>query len=67
MSPIRIVTQEIGKPVGLLSPVSYPNPELVRVSRFVRRLSVSDLAASQFPDPIVLEGGMLLHKPLTWA
>jgi hypothetical protein len=50
VEPIRIVTQVIGKPVGLLSPVSNPTPDLRRVSGFIRRISPGDLAASQFPD-----------------
>jgi hypothetical protein len=67
VEPIRIVTQVIGKPVGLLSPVSNPNPELNRASSFLRRISVSDLAAAQFSDPLTLPGGVILHKPATWA
>jgi uncharacterized LabA/DUF88 family protein len=67
VEPIRIVTQVLGKPVGLLSPVNNPNPELSRASRFIRRLSVSDLAASQFPDPLPRPGQPDLAKPTTWA
>jgi NYN domain len=67
VEPIRIVTQVIGKPVGLLSPVTNPNPELSRVSRFIRRIIVSDLAAAQFANPLPLPGGVMLHKPVTWA
>jgi hypothetical protein len=67
VEPIRIVTQVLGKPVGLLSPVSNPNPELSRVSSFIRRISVSDLAAAQFPDPLPRADGSLLAKPATWV
>jgi uncharacterized LabA/DUF88 family protein len=67
VEPIRIVTQVLGKPVGLLSPVNNPNPELSRASRFIRRLSVSDLAASQFPDPITRPSEPNLTKPTTWV
>jgi hypothetical protein len=67
VEPIRIVTQVLGKPVGLLSPVSNPNPELSRVSSFIRRISVSDLAASQFPDPITRPDGTRIHKPASWS
>jgi hypothetical protein len=66
IEPIRIVTQVLGKPVGLLSPVNNPNPGLRRVSSFIRRISVSDLSASQFPNPLPLADGTLLHKPPTW-
>lgn len=67
VEPIRIVTQVLGKPVGLLSPVSNPNPELRRVSSFVRRLSVSDLAACQFPNPLSRPPHSDLHRPSTWV
>ena len=67
VEPIRIVTQVLRKPVGLLSPVNNPNPELSRASRFIRRLSVSDLAASQFPDPLARPGQPDLAKPTTWV
>jgi hypothetical protein len=66
VEPIRIVTQVMGKPVGLLSPVTNPNPELRRVSSFLRRISVSDLAASQFPNPVVRADGTQVSKPATW-
>jgi NYN domain len=67
VEPIRIVTQIIRKPVGLLSPVSNPNPELSRTSTFIRRISVSDLAAAQFASPLVMPDGTMLNKPATWA
>lgn len=67
VEPIRIVTQIIGKPVGLLSPVPNPNPELTRVSSFIRRISVSDLAAAQFPSPLLKADGSAVHKPAEWV
>jgi len=67
VEPIRIVTQVMGRPVGLLSPVSNPNPELCRVSSFIRRISVSDLAASQFSNPVLRADGSHVNKPPSWA
>ena len=67
VEPIRIVTQVLGKPVGLLSPVPNPNPELSRVSSFIRRLSVSDLSAAQFPSPLPRAAQPDLIKPAIWA
>jgi hypothetical protein len=66
VEPIRIVTQILNKPVGLLSPVNNPSPELSRVSSFIRRLSVSDLAASQFPNPLFRSGHPDLLRPEAW-
>jgi len=67
VEPIRIVTQVLGKPVGLLSPVPNPNPELRRASSFIRRISVSDLAATQFPSPLLRADGSVLNKPALWV
>jgi hypothetical protein len=66
VEPIRIATQELGKPVGLLTPVANPNPQLQAVSSF-RRISPSDLAACQFPDPLMLPDGTQINRPATWA
>jgi uncharacterized LabA/DUF88 family protein len=67
IEPIRIVTQELGKPVGILSPVGNPSKGLRAVASFVRNIVAGDLAASQFPNPIVFEDGTMLHKPPTWV
>ena len=67
VEPIRIVTQELGKPVGLLTPVSNPNPQLKAAASFVRHISVSDLAAAQFPDPVTRSDGTTVSKPATWV
>ena len=67
VEPMRIVTKVLGKPVGLLSPVSNPTSELKNVASFIKRISVSDLAGSQFPDPVVLADGSTLNRPATWV
>ena len=67
VEPIRIVTQELQMPVGLLSPVPNPNPELKRAASFIRRISMSDLVASQFPDPVQLNDGSVVSRPVQWA
>jgi uncharacterized LabA/DUF88 family protein len=66
VEPIRIVTGVLGKPVGLVSPVSNPTPDLKRVATFIRRISISDLSSSQFPDPVVHADGSTFSKPATW-
>ena len=66
VEPIRIVTQVLGKPVGL-SPVSNPTPQLSQVASFIRRISISDLGASQFPDPILCPDGSSVKRLLSWA
>jgi hypothetical protein len=67
VEPIRIATQELGKPVGLLTPVPKPNPQLQRVSTFIRHISYSDLSASQFPTPLTLSNGSQISRPSAWV
>jgi hypothetical protein len=66
VEPIRIVTQELGKPVGLLTPVPNPNPQLQAVSSFIRRIGHNDIAACQFPNPLTLPDGRQIARPATW-
>lgn len=61
IEPIRIVTEELGKPVGLLSPVSNPSPGLARVASFIRRIRPQHLEVSQLPHVV---GGQA--RPETW-
>ncbi|TVR11698.1 MAG: NYN domain-containing protein [Salinarimonadaceae bacterium] len=67
VEPIRIATEELGRTVGLLTPVSNPNPQLRRVSRFLRTISVGHVAASQFPESVVADDGALIQRPSQWA
>lgn len=67
VEPIRIVTQEVGKRVGLLVPVKYPNNSLTKVASFYLHIRPGHLLASQFPSPIKLANGAELHKPASWA
>jgi uncharacterized LabA/DUF88 family protein len=67
VEPVRLVTQELGKPIGLLSPVKCPNPELELVASFVKRIRPSHLQAAQFPNPLTLHDGRLLSKPVHWC
>jgi hypothetical protein len=67
VEPIRIATQILKKPVGLLSPVPNATAGLRGVSSFVRHIRESDLRAAQFPDEIALHGGSVLSRPTLWA
>lgn len=67
VEPIRVVSQILKKPVGLLSPVSNPTPALREVASFIKHISFSDLASSQFPDPVIQDDGRELHKPASWV
>ena len=64
VEPIRIVTQELGLPVGLIAPVPKPAASLKAVVSFVRHIRPSDLHHAQFPDPIP---GTRIRKPVSWV
>jgi uncharacterized LabA/DUF88 family protein len=66
VEPIRIATQEFGKIVGLLSPVSNANPELKKVSSFIRHISTGHLASAQFPIQIETSSKTICC-PSDWA
>lgn len=62
--PIRIVTQELGKQVLLLSPPRDPaHKTLARVASDVLHVRRAHFAAAQFPDRIVRPGGTVIEKP----
>jgi hypothetical protein len=63
IEPIRIVTQEIGLPVGLLCPVSQPAAGLVGVASFLRHIRTQHLLVSQFPDFVP---GPNVQRPTSW-
>jgi hypothetical protein len=63
VEPIRMVKEELSKPVGIICPSSKPARSLRNVASFVRHVSPSRLAASQFADPIP---GTTIRKPQTW-
>jgi uncharacterized LabA/DUF88 family protein len=74
VEPIRIVTQEVGKRVGLIAPrrarhgeAPIPSPSLRKVASFVLYLDDHHLAAAQFPDVVTLAGGKQTIKPPGWV
>lgn len=63
VEPMRMVIQELAKPVGLICPAPAPARSLTRVATFLRHLTPARLAAAQFPDQIP---GTRIEKPETW-
>ncbi|MHB1516407.1 MAG: PIN domain-containing protein [Acidiferrobacteraceae bacterium] len=62
--PIRIVAQELKKPVTILSPSSFGAAKpLVSVSTHVRHIHAAHLKASLFPDTLP---GTTITKPAGW-
>jgi len=64
--PIRIVTEELNLPVGILCPDGDIPKGLKEVASFVRHITKPDLAASQFPNPVIGLAGEMIHKPAHW-
>ena len=64
VEPIRIVNEEVGLPVGILSPVPRPAKSLEGVASFVRRIRHDHLRASQFPELIP---NSTIGRPESWT
>lgn len=73
VEPIRIVTQEVNKPVCIVAPcrprgrVPVPSPSLEAVASFKHYIDDRELAAAQFPNVIMRPGKKPIHKPDAWT
>ena len=63
--PVRIVTQHLGRPIGILNPHRHPSKELVRFATFVKQIRKGVLAVSQFPVELTDSRGTF-RKPPSW-
>ena len=63
---IRIVTEELNIPVGLITPASQPAASLVKLTSFVRRIDRNRLLQAQFPDRVTLENGQVINRNEEW-
>lgn len=67
LEPMRIVIEDVGKPVGLLTPVNKPSEKLKELSSFLRHITVADARACQFPDRVAFgRKGKSALKPVSW-
>lgn len=68
VEPIRIVAQELGKQVYLLTPaVPYGAASpLSKVATYQRHIRQGHLQAAQFPDLVVDATGNLIPRPTSW-
>jgi uncharacterized LabA/DUF88 family protein len=74
VEPIRIVTQEIGRHVGIVAPKRpikggppIPSPSLKKYATFVLYIDNAHLTAAQFPQIVTLADGTAYSKPPTWV
>lgn len=66
VEPVRIVREELRKPVIVLNPFPKSGSvELRKVATFVKPIRQGVLKASQFPDYLDDRSGVF-HKPLSW-
>jgi hypothetical protein len=63
--PVRIVSQELHMPVGILNPHQHHSKELQRYATFVKRIRQGHLLASQFPA-ILQDAKGSFSKPVDW-
>jgi len=77
VEPIRIVTQEVGKPVIMVAPcrpfqergrtIPVPAPSLEKVATGVIYIDDQDLRQAQFPPNISRLGKKPISRPATWV
>ena len=67
VEPVRIVVEEVRKPIGILSPDAQVARGLADVASFQRFIRTGHLSAAQFPDVIVRPGQPELRRPATWV
>jgi len=65
LEPIRIVQDDLGKPVGILNPQKHPNWVLKQEARFFKNIRQAAVARRQFPDEMRDAGGSS-RKPPAW-
>lgn len=64
--PIRIVVQEVRKPVGIINPnQGRPSAKLRQIASFIRPIRKGALASCQFPPELVDATGRF-RKPRVW-
>ena len=65
LEPIRIVTKELKKTVGILNPHEHPSRVLHTHATFFKKIRRGVLQASQFPQTLTDTHGTF-HKPDGW-
>lgn len=65
LMPIRVVTEQFGKPVGLLNPQKDPSVALLPHVMFVKNIRKNVLKNSLFP-PVLKDRHGKFSKPETW-
>ncbi len=64
--PIRLVSQELGVPVGVINPHPPERRSRAIEATFFRQLRAGAVRASQFPDVLKDPAGRAIRKPAGW-
>ncbi len=65
VEPLRVIREELGKRVALLSPSRHPSPKLTKYASTIRQIRTGVLAASLFPD-VMADSAGTFSKPNGW-
>jgi hypothetical protein len=65
VEPLRVIREELGKGVALLSPSKYPSPLLAKYATTMRQIRPGVLRASLFPD-VLSDSEGTFSKPSSW-
>ncbi|MFT5466488.1 MAG: hypothetical protein ACI8UO_001588 [Verrucomicrobiales bacterium] len=63
--PVRVVTKELGIPVGVINPHPKQSQKLKGLASFLKQIRLGDLKACQFPDEMTDQRGSF-QKPEEW-
>ena len=66
VEPVRIVTEELGLPVTLLTPIAKPATSLAKVASAIRHIQPY-IGPCQLPNVIPLAGKKAISKPVEWT
>jgi uncharacterized LabA/DUF88 family protein len=64
--PVRIVREQLGKPIGVISPSIVPSRMLMKEATFYKVIHHSTLLACQFPNTMHDQHGEF-HRPPEWT
>lgn len=65
LEPIRMVKDELNKPIGLINPQKHPSKRLLPHLTFIKQIRTGVLRISQFPQTLTDANGTF-HKPSAW-
>ena len=65
LEPVRIVSKELKKVIGVICPQIHPSQVLLKEATFYKEIRQTVLSLSQFP-PMLKDAHGEFHKPIRW-